>query len=89
MMRSLELHHLTVDFRGVRAVDDVSATVHPGVTVLLGENGAGKTTRMRTLATLQIPTQGRSSSTASPWAPAAAAADPPSATCRRTSPGRR
>ena len=41
---------LTKEYRGVRAVDDLSFTVEPGrVTGFLGPNGAGKTTTLRML----------------------------------------
>jgi ABC-2 type transport system ATP-binding protein len=43
---------------GVRALDDVSLEVPPGLFGLLGPNGAGKSTLMRCLATLQVPTSG-------------------------------
>lgn len=43
---------------GVRALDDVSLTIPPGVYGLLGPNGAGKSTLMRILATLQDPDAG-------------------------------
>lgn len=43
---------------GVRALDDVSLTIPPGMFGLLGPNGAGKSTLMRILATLQEPDQG-------------------------------
>jgi sodium transport system ATP-binding protein len=43
----------------VVAVDDVSFTVAPGTVLgLLGGNGAGKSTTMRMLATLTVPTSG-------------------------------
>lgn len=42
----------------VRALDDLSLTVGPGVLGLLGPNGAGKTTLMKILATITRPTQG-------------------------------
>ena len=36
---------LTIDFGGIRAVDDVSFEVEPGqVFTIIGPNGAGKTT---------------------------------------------
>jgi len=38
---------------GVRALDDVSLTIPPGMFGLLGPNGAGKSTLMRMIATLQ------------------------------------
>ncbi|GAB4182488.1 MAG: ABC transporter ATP-binding protein [Wenzhouxiangellaceae bacterium] len=44
---------------GVKALDNVSLTIERGMFGLLGPNGAGKSTLMRTLATLQLPDQGR------------------------------
>ncbi|GAB4373943.1 MAG: ABC transporter ATP-binding protein [Acidobacteriota bacterium] len=44
---------------GVRALDDVSLTLGPGLFGLLGPNGAGKSTLMRVLTTLLVPTSGR------------------------------
>ena len=50
---------LTKVFGAVRAVDDISFTVHPGrVTGFLGPNGAGKTTTLRCLLGLVTPTTG-------------------------------
>ncbi len=50
---------LTKEYRGVRAVDDLSFTVEPGrVTGFLGPNGAGKTTTLRILLDLVEPTAG-------------------------------
>ena len=43
---------------GVRALNDVSLTIPPGMYGLLGPNGAGKSTLMRILATLQEPDHG-------------------------------
>jgi len=43
---------------GVRALDDVTLTIEPGMYGLLGPNGAGKSTLMRILATLQEPDAG-------------------------------
>lgn len=43
---------------GVRALDDVTLTIPPGMYGLLGPNGAGKSTLMRILATLQEPDAG-------------------------------
>ena len=43
---------------GVRALDDVSLTIPPGMYGLLGPNGAGKSTLMRIIATLQEADEG-------------------------------
>ena len=42
----------------VRALDDFSLDVEPGVLGLLGPNGAGKSTLMKILATITRPTTG-------------------------------
>jgi len=50
----LEIEHLSKRYpNGVRALDDVSLSIEPGMFGLLGRNGAGKSTLMRILATLQ------------------------------------
>ncbi|MCV2394118.1 ATP-binding cassette domain-containing protein [Actinotalea sp. M2MS4P-6] len=57
--RVVRVDHLVKTFGPVRAVDDLSFTVHPGrVTGFLGPNGAGKTTTLRTLLGLVAPTSG-------------------------------
>jgi branched-chain amino acid transport system ATP-binding protein len=56
----LTVEGLTTDYGAVRAVDDVSLTVRPGsVTAVLGANGAGKTSLLRTICGLVRPTAGR------------------------------
>ncbi|MGW4441636.1 dipeptide ABC transporter ATP-binding protein [Streptomyces sp. NPDC004682] len=65
----LETEHLAKDFplprgegaaRTLRAVDDVSLTVHRGETVaLVGESGSGKSTTARLVLRLTPPTSGR------------------------------
>ena len=46
----LKMENITKSFPGVRALDDVSLTVHRGsVHALMGENGAGKSTLMKCL----------------------------------------
>jgi ABC-2 type transport system ATP-binding protein len=56
----IEVSHLTKVFGRVTAVDDVSFHANPGEAIgLLGPNGSGKTTIMRTLAGYFPPTSGR------------------------------
>jgi len=55
----ITVDHLTKQFGSVRAVDDLSFSVRPGVvTGFLGPNGAGKTTTLRMLLGLVRPTSG-------------------------------
>ena len=55
----VEIRSLSKYFKDVKAVDDISFTVKSGEIVgLLGENGAGKTTALRMLATMLKPTSG-------------------------------
>ena len=55
----IEVKNLQRHFVGVRAVDGISFNLEKGqVTGLIGANGAGKTTAMRILATLDLPTAG-------------------------------
>ena len=58
-MTGVELHDLTKDFGGVRAVDHLTVTIRPGqVTGFLGPNGAGKSTTLRMLLGLVRPSFG-------------------------------
>lgn len=51
--------HVSKSFGQVRAVDDLSLTLHPGETVaLLGPNGAGKSTTLDLLLGLRTPDSG-------------------------------
>lgn len=56
----LAVEELTTDYGPVRAVDNVSLQVPAGsVTAVLGANGAGKTSLLRTITGLVRPTSGR------------------------------
>src|SRR5690348_8197707 len=47
----LEMRGISKTFPGVRALDNVCLTVHPGeIHSLMGENGAGKSTLMKILS---------------------------------------
>ena len=56
---ALEMRHISKQYPGVKALDDVSLTVGAGeIHALLGENGAGKSTMMKILAGAQTKDQG-------------------------------
>ncbi|MDO6681399.1 MULTISPECIES: ABC transporter ATP-binding protein [unclassified Oceanobacter] len=55
----LETHHLTKEFKGFTAVDDVSLNIQRGhIHALIGPNGAGKTTVFNLLTKYLSPTSG-------------------------------
>ena len=55
----LEIRDLVVSFGGLRAVDQVSASVEPGTIIgLIGPNGSGKTTLLDTISGLVAPAEG-------------------------------
>jgi branched-chain amino acid transport system ATP-binding protein len=55
----LEVEGLTTDYGAVRAVDGVSLAVAEGsITAVLGANGAGKTSLLRTISGLERPSAG-------------------------------
>lgn len=56
---AVEFRHISMEFPGVLANDDVSLTIRRGeVFALVGENGAGKTTLMNILYGINEPTNG-------------------------------
>lgn len=59
MENIIEVKNLNKDFKGFKAVDDVSFNVGKGqIFAFLGPNGAGKTTLIKMLTTLLHPTSG-------------------------------
>jgi len=54
----VELRGLRFEGRGHRALDDVSLTLAPGRTAILGANGAGKSVLLRVMHGLLAPTAG-------------------------------
>ena len=64
----LEFLHITKNFPGVTALDDVSMSVHRGeIHALVGENGAGKSTLMNILGGNLQPNGGELRNGFSPW----------------------
>lgn len=58
-MNTLIIQNLSKTYpNGVKAIDKVSITIHNGMFGLLGANGAGKSSLMRTISTLQEPSAG-------------------------------
>lgn len=56
----IEIEHLSKEFSGFKAVDDISFSVNPGqVLGFLGPNGAGKSTTMKMLSGFITPSSGR------------------------------
>ena len=54
----LKIDRVSKQYKNKIAVDRLSATLHTGVTGLLGANGAGKTTLMRMICGVLKPTSG-------------------------------
>lgn len=54
----LVVEHVTKQYKSVRALDDISFTITDGITGILGENGAGKSTIIKILLGLLPPTSG-------------------------------
>ena len=59
-MSHLQMSHITKNFPGVIANDEISLTVEEGeIHALLGENGSGKTTLMNALYGIYRPDSGK------------------------------
>ncbi len=59
MTAALAFHHVSMDFPGVKALQEVSFEVHAGsVHALMGENGAGKSTLLKILSGAHQPSAG-------------------------------
>lgn len=59
-MKEIRLEHLSKEFSGFVAVDDVNLTIKGGeLFSFLGPSGCGKTTLLRMIAGFEIPKQGR------------------------------
>lgn len=55
----LEVNNLTMDFGGLRAIDNLNISIHKGqIAALIGPNGAGKTTFFNCITGLYKPTGG-------------------------------
>lgn len=52
------INNLSKHYGKKKVLQNVSVTIHPGMYGLLGRNGAGKTSLMRVLATLSVPSDG-------------------------------
>ena len=55
----LLIDHVSKQFKGKKAVNNITLELTPGVWGLLGANGAGKTTLMRMIAGIMRPTSGQ------------------------------
>jgi ABC-type branched-chain amino acid transport systems, ATPase component len=56
----LQVEHVTMQFGGVVAVNDLSLEVHEGeIVAIIGPNGAGKTTAFNVITGVYAPTNGR------------------------------
>lgn len=58
-MALLDVSHLSIHFGGVKAVQDVSFSIDPGIVYsVIGPNGAGKTTLFNLITGIYTPTSG-------------------------------
>ena len=58
-MNTLQINNLSKTYpNGVKAINDISIKITNGMFGLLGANGAGKSSLMRTIASLQEPSEG-------------------------------
>src|SRR5262245_40012129 len=56
----LQVHDISIDFGGLRALQGVSLDVREGeIVAIIGPNGAGKTTLLNAISGVYHPSQGR------------------------------
>lgn len=66
----LSVRHISKQFPGVKALDDISLEFRPGeIHALAGENGAGKSTFIKVLGGIITPDQGQMGLAGQPYAP--------------------
>lgn len=59
-MNTVTIDHLTKKFRGITAIDDLSLKIEKGkITGLIGSDGSGKTTLIRSIIGLLLPDHGK------------------------------
>ena len=59
MSNILEIKNLSVNFGGIKAVNDISMAVEEGkIVTLIGANGAGKSTVLRSISGIVKPQSG-------------------------------
>lgn len=54
----LRMDNITKSYGGIRALDAISVTFREGLTAIIGDNGAGKSTFMKILSGVTTPNQG-------------------------------